>query len=141
MFFPLFVWMILGDLFSFWDFFENPFFAIYCSPPMKNLLPPTLVLYTPNFAKFFMYFHFKCLQPLFHFIYTLINHQIWQKNEEKTISTGLKMILGWIWVAQKLNFGYLPIPPLHGSLRGLMKTLWPRIVKKLMCRGFWEDTI
>jgi len=32
------------DLFSkFWEFFENPLFAIYCSPPIKNLLPPTLV--------------------------------------------------------------------------------------------------
>ena len=32
-----------GDLFSkFWEFFENPIFAIYCSPPIKNLLPPTL---------------------------------------------------------------------------------------------------
>ena len=31
------------DLFSkFWEFFENPLFAIYCSPPIKNLLPPTL---------------------------------------------------------------------------------------------------
>ena len=35
-----------GDLFSkFWEFFENMFFAIYCSPPpIKNLLPPTLVI-------------------------------------------------------------------------------------------------
>ena len=32
-----------GDLFSkFWLFFENPFFAIYCSPLIKNLLPPKL---------------------------------------------------------------------------------------------------
>ena len=33
------------DLFSkFWEFFENPLFAIYYSPPIKNLLPPTLYL-------------------------------------------------------------------------------------------------
>ena len=31
-----------GDLFS-WEFFENPFFAIYCSTPIKSLLPPTLM--------------------------------------------------------------------------------------------------
>ena len=34
------------DLFSkFWEFFENPLFAIYYSPPIKNLLPPTLGKY------------------------------------------------------------------------------------------------
>ena len=39
------------DLFSkFWEFFENPLFAIYCSPPIKNLLPPTLLL--SNLLKF-----------------------------------------------------------------------------------------
>ena len=39
-----------GDLFSkYWEFFENPFFAIYYSPPIKNLLPPTLLLLENNY--------------------------------------------------------------------------------------------
>ena len=43
-----------GDLFSkFWGIFENSFFAIYCRPPIKNLLPPTLnysVMHSGNFC-------------------------------------------------------------------------------------------
>jgi len=38
-----------GDLFSkFWGIFENSFFAIYCRPSIKNLLPPTLCLAYQN---------------------------------------------------------------------------------------------
>ena len=47
-----------GDLFSFWEFFKNPFFAIYCSPPIKNLFPPTLVSFTTQtFEKRYIYIY------------------------------------------------------------------------------------